>query len=827
MDVFDLVAKITLNTNEYESGLSNAESKGSSFASKLGGGLKTAAKVGTAAVGAITGATALMGGAMIKGAGNVASYGDNIDKMSQKMGISATAYQEWDAIMQHSGTSIEALKPSMKTLATQAQKNAEEFQKLGISQEEVANLSQEDLFAKVITGLQGMEEGTERTAITSKLLGRGATELGALLNTSAEDTEKMRQAVHDLGGVMSDEAVKASAAYQDQLQDMKTAMDGLKRNMMSEFLPSITTVMQGLTTLFAGGDGSKAISDGLNQMVGKIAETLPRFLEVGSQIITSLANAIIDNLPMLIEAGTNTLLMLLQGLVEALPRLLEAGIQVLTTLIDGITQALPELIPAMVQAVTQMVEALIQNMPLLIEAAVQLITGLAQGLIQALPVLLEQAPVLIGELVAQLIANMPLLVECAIQLIIALAAGLIEAIPQLIAAIPQIILAIVDTFKNYDWKSMAKHVIDGLKNGISEGAKHVVESVKNLASNMLNKFKSIFGIHSPSTVMQSAGKDIGTGLQNGMKDIPAKASQLFSNMKTGVTNLLSKLRGDSGNQSAQMTRQMVTQMQSMATQSISKMQAMASQIGNHMRNMATNLQNSARQMMTNVVNQMQAMATQGQQKMQSMATNIRNVASQIPNQLGNAIQGAVSTVSQWGQNLANTARSGVQNMVKSAVGAASGLAGQFRSIGANLVAGLRSGIGGAISGLYNSIYSNMKGLVTRAKSALGIHSPSKEFAEIGKFSVAGLGEGWDKNIKDVRNQIVEDMDFSDVNAEVGEITPNGISNQNSQLLAVLAQYLPQILDKVGNDIYLDRTKVGAIMDNELGRRRGMARRANA
>ena len=115
--------------------------------------MKTAAKVGAGAVTAVAGATAAMTGAVVGGTKKVAEYGDNIDKMSQKMGISAEAYQEWDAIMQHSGTSIDALKPSMKTLAQQAEKESDAFQKLGISQEEVANLSQEDLFSRVISGL--------------------------------------------------------------------------------------------------------------------------------------------------------------------------------------------------------------------------------------------------------------------------------------------------------------------------------------------------------------------------------------------------------------------------------------------------------------------------------------------------------------------------------------------------------------------------------------------------------------------------------------------------------------------------------------------------
>ena len=300
MDLLSLVAKLSLDSSEYEKGLGDAETKGSTF----GRGLKKAAAVGAAAVSAVGSAAIAAGTSLVKSTGDVAAYGDNIDKMSQKMGISAQAYQEWDAIMQHSGTSIDALKPSMKMLAMQAEKGSDAFQKLGISEEEVASLSQEDLFAKVITGLQGMEEGTERTYITSQLLGRGATELGALLNTSAEETQKMRDRVHELGGVMSDDAVKASAQFQDTLQDMSTGFDSLKRNMLSKFLPAITDVMDGLTNLFTGNydEGIERISEGVGQAIDKLSEMLPKILKVGKNILLTLGDAIIQNLPVIIPA---------------------------------------------------------------------------------------------------------------------------------------------------------------------------------------------------------------------------------------------------------------------------------------------------------------------------------------------------------------------------------------------------------------------------------------------------------------------------------------------------------------------------------------------
>lgn len=402
MDLFNLFAKITLDTSEYEKGLDDSEKKAEGFGSKLKSGLGTAAKIGSAAIGTITAGTVAAGAALVKGAGDVASYGDKIDKMSQKMGISATAYQEWDAIMQHSGTSIEALKPSMKTLAQQAEKGSDAFQKLGISEQEVATLSQEDLFSRVISGLQGMEEGTERTAITAELLGRGATELGALLNTSAEDTEAMRQRVHELGGVMSDEAVKAAAAYQDSLQDMNTSLGGLKRSIFSNFMPGITSVMGGLTQLFSGnaGSGVEMIKTGISDMIQKISDGLPKVVEIGGQIVSGLITAITDNMPEIIKQGTQIIIELVAGIVRQLPEIVKSGLEIILTLADSLSSALPDLIPVAMQAIITITETLLkpENIGKLLKAAVELIGALGKGILGALSEVLKWSSSIVQKL---------------------------------------------------------------------------------------------------------------------------------------------------------------------------------------------------------------------------------------------------------------------------------------------------------------------------------------------------------------------------------------------------------------------------------------------
>ena len=453
MNVFELFAKINVDASGFESNVKKA------------GGVAKNALLG--ATGAIAVGTAIMGKQFISAAKDTAEYGDNVDKMSQKIGISAESYQKWDYVMQRAGTSIDSMKMGMKTLSKQAESNSDAFQKLGISQEEVASMSQEDLFEATVRGLAGMEEGTERAALASQLLGRAGADLGPLLNQGTAAIDEQMEIAEKYGMVMPDSAVKASAAFQDSVTTMKMTMKGLKNRLMGEFLPALTQVTDGLGKLFAGDmSGADDIAKGIEDVVNKISDMMPKIIEVGGKIIRSLADAILTNIPTLIPVVTQLFIDLITYMVEALPQLVEIGIQIVTTLIDTIVQelpnligvfvegmiqiataiieALPLLIETIVNAIPVIIEALLQQLPLIIEAGVQLFTAL----IEALPTIIENIvavlPVIINAIVEMIPVLLPLIIDAGIQLFTALVDQLPLIIDTIVAVLPQIIDAIIN-----------------------------------------------------------------------------------------------------------------------------------------------------------------------------------------------------------------------------------------------------------------------------------------------------------------------------------------------------------------------------------------------
>ena len=321
------------------------QESGTKFASSM------AKKIAVGSV-AVAGAVTAVGGALVSTASKTAQYGDNIDKASQKLGVSSSFYQEWEAVLQHSGTSMDRMGASFKKLANASQDASDDqvkaFERIGLSMEDVKNMSTEDLFSSVINGLQGMEEGSERTATATELLGKGAMELGPLFNTSAEDTQAMIDRVNDLGGVMSEDAVKASARYQGSLQDMQTAFDGVKNGIGAKLLPVMADFMDGVSDFIANTDFSPFVDtiggaiDALGDFIGNldIAAIGGTFMDIvgtiGS-IIGGLAGIIVDVVAQAQTQGTffNAVWQGIQAVVQGAAGVIQGVIAFVSALING------------------------------------------------------------------------------------------------------------------------------------------------------------------------------------------------------------------------------------------------------------------------------------------------------------------------------------------------------------------------------------------------------------------------------------------------------------------------------------------------------------
>lgn len=392
VEVFKLFGSIFVNNDEANNSIAKTDEKASNVASTLGSGIKTAAKWGAAV---LTGATAAAGG-IAKIATDTASAGDEVDKMSQKLGLSRDAYQEWDFVMSQSGMDINSMQSGIKTMTNQlddaingSATATEKFSKLGLSVQDLKNMSREDVFSAVISRMQGMGDTTERAALASDLFGKSGSNLTPLLNSTAKSTEELKQKAHDLGMVMSDETVDASVKFTDTMDALERSGHGLFVSIGGSILPIV-----------------QKFADKLTEYMPKIQEMIDGLMPVVSSFFEQIV-------PVLFELGEALLppiMDLLQQIMPIIGQLLEALAPIITqiveTLLPPLTQIIQMLLPPMLDIITSLMPLLQTLFDLLmpiIDLVLQLIEPIAKLIAEAIAPLLTAFAEMLNELLRPLI----------------------------------------------------------------------------------------------------------------------------------------------------------------------------------------------------------------------------------------------------------------------------------------------------------------------------------------------------------------------------------------------------------------------------------------
>ena len=318
----------------------NSEEAGEGL-DKLAKRITTGVAVAITALGAAAVAT---GKKLWDMANETAKAGDEIDKQSQKLGVSAENYQKLSYAMERCGADVEDFRKGAtnisKTLAEVqdgADESATAIGQLGVSLKNTGGTmrSTEDVLLDTIAALADMDDETERNAAANKIFGKSYQELAPLLNSGADGIRELMDEAEQYGMVMSDEAVKASAAFEDSLTKLKGTLGGIKNNLGAALLTPLTTLVDGFSDLAAGVDGSEQkISDGINGIVETITKIVPKATEAITKLALELAKP--ENVEMLLEAGITMVGAIIDGVVKALPQLVDTALTAVGTLLSHI-----------------------------------------------------------------------------------------------------------------------------------------------------------------------------------------------------------------------------------------------------------------------------------------------------------------------------------------------------------------------------------------------------------------------------------------------------------------------------------------------------------
>ena len=366
-------------------------------------------------------------------------------------------------------------------------------------------------------GIKGTQEGFLEAAHNAGYMVDGVEEL-----TSSDILDILEKAA-DQYGVLGKTAEEAMKTIQGSTKATKAAWTNLVTGisddnadfdkLVNDFVDSVSAMLDNLIPRIL------TAIEGLGELMPKLIEVLmnhlPEIIQTGQNILNALLQGIVENIPQMAATITQVILSLVDFITQNLPMILQAGITILLELIKGITEALPELIPIMVQVIMDMVNILLDNIDEIIECGIELLVALTEGIMNALPELIARLPEIIIKIVSKLIELAPQLLSAALRIILALAEGLIKFIPEIISRIPQIIKSMVNALKQGvgDFANIGKNLMNGLWNGIKNTWNGLKNKAEDLGKGIVNKFKSVFGIHSPSKLFRDEiGKNLILGV---------------------------------------------------------------------------------------------------------------------------------------------------------------------------------------------------------------------------------------------------------------------------------------------------------------------------
>lgn len=554
MNVFDLFAKITLDSSEYDSGLDSAEAKSEGFGSKLKSGLATAAKVGASAVG-------IAAAAIVKftkdSVGAYAEYEQlvgGVQKLYGNMGMSVEQYAEytgkavediqgdWQKLENAQNIVMENARQAYRTsgmdmntyMETATSFSAALINSLGgdtvkaAEQTDVAMRAISDnfnTFGGDIQNVQNAYQGFAKqnyTMLDNLKLGYGGTktEMERLIN-DAEKVDSSFKAQRDSSGklVMGFNDIVTAI---DLIQQKQGIAGTTAREASTTIAGSLGMVKAAWQNLVIG------VTDGnadLDRLIDNLVDSVIGYTDEAGEHV----NGFLDNLIPVATQAVSGVTRIIEGMAPMISKLLPtlvstllpAAVNVVTTLLTGVASALPTIIQVLIQqippALSQIASAIIEALPGLVDVGRQAVTQLSSGFDPI--VMIEKIGEILTSLVDYIIEWIPALLDQGIAMVDEMSAGLAENGPAAIEAIGSIL------------GDLITKIIDNLPEFLENG----IRLIASLAEGLIRNLPAIIG-----AIAQIIGQLIAYILRS-MPQFLSSGLQMIASIASGLLNAQSRL----------------------------------------------------------------------------------------------------------------------------------------------------------------------------------------------------------------------------------------------------------------------------------------------
>lgn len=597
MDLFDLVAKISLDTSEYENGLEGAEKKGSGFASKLGGALKAGAKAGVAALAAGSAAVSAFAASSVK---TGISFDTSMSQIAATLGLTV---DDINNNVNGAGDTFDALRAKALEMGSATNFSADQaadglniLAMSGFSAEESMSMIEDVLHlaaagsmdlasaAGYVSGaMKGFSDDTKDAGYYADLMAKGATladtsvqELGEAMSSGAAGAAAYNQSANSMTVALlrlaeqGESGAAAGTALAAAMKNIYTPTDQAKKALKALGIAAydengaardFNTVVDELTESLSGMNDEQANTykqtifgiqglDAYNKMAVTTTEKTNGWRESLATASEGMGEAakqyetMTDNLQGDIDILNSAINVLKIAVSDKLTPTIREFVQFGSDSFSRLTKAFTKngLSGAMDEfgkILSEGVKMIVDMLPDIISAGAKLIKSFGEGIINNLPLIANTAVEIIMTLVDNISSNGNIkeFINAGFAIIQSLATSLSKALPELIPAVVDIIFQIVDALTDPENLKMLIEAALKIIIALAEGIIKAIPKLLEAAVKLMEKFTE--GIVKAIVKVAEAGKKVVTGFIDGVKSwfnqIKDVGKQIIDKVKDGIS----------------------------------------------------------------------------------------------------------------------------------------------------------------------------------------------------------------------------------------------------------------------------------------------------
>lgn len=575
-------------------------------------------------------------------------------------------------------------------------------------------------------------------------------------------------------------------------QEFASAVQGLVNVAVSKLPEFLSMGVQILSSLASGIVQSiPTLVAAVPQIVAEIGEALtellPQVLNMGVQLLDQLVSGIETGLPDMVARLPQIVDNFLSFLTEHLPDILDKGVEMLNSLVNGIINTIPQMVASLPKIITSFVTFIANNLPKIIEAGINILVNLISGIIKAIPQLIAALPQIITAIVQGIGALMGSIIDIGKNIVEGIWEGIKGAASWLIGKVTGFFNDIVGSVKDFLGihspsklfrDEIGRNIGLGVAEGLEDSENEAIKAANNLAESVYEKSKEWLD---RQTKYQNLSLRDQLEVWETIQGQFIKESKQYADAEEEIFNLRTKIREDFESKASEINQNILDLEESYQNQLSSRTKEIFDSFG-LFDQIPERQKASGEELLSNLSGQITAMEDfyNGLNELAergvgaALVEDIRDMGPDAISELDALLSLSDEKLNEYAslyqekQALANNVameeleglRQETNAKISENLASLDALYQENAPIvGRSFTDGLAKGIMSGLSTVVNSAVNVAQSAVSAVRSELGIHSPSKVFADIGKNMALGLANGWDNEYDRIRRDIEGGMDF--------------------------------------------------------------------